>query len=605
MMNPGIESLAQARNVVPPALKALFTLDEAAKEGQVQMTTPQGIPTVAAQKAQQATQAMMPAQPAPATQPGMGAPVQQAAQQAGLGGQIQQQQLQQAQQAMMQQAMQNRPPAGIEGLNPQMGGFADGGIVGYAKAGEAEDTEAPDAQAEADRAAMLNTLKKLGAAGMDIATLPGRAALGALESVVTRPLRALGVPIPYLPSSVYGGDVSSMTPYYDKLRAEQAAREQAGQKYTPTSEDVQAMLGQQGYTGTAPKSLAPPVGGAPRAQAVSGEAGVPNFLSEVAKDRAKLADLVKQYANVKEPVPEDIQNRIDQNDKLIRQLAASRGIDADYLAKQAEQVGDYYKRRDELLMQREQETKAQLDPTQQLKQFLLGARGTRLGQTMAGGAERAMAYEEGVTRNIRSLQDLRLELEGLKIEKLNSINALRYATVTGDVAKAKQELENLAKIDRESKKVAIEAQQAGMTAAVHAAGVQETSKARAFAAQQGIEAKLQQQLAQNMKNLETVALDVDRKFKDDPRVKAYQALSMTGKVAKEIEDAYKQAVSERDIELKTRGANITKEVQRLQNQIYGAGAFPVEAPAPMYATNPKTGQRIVSTDGGKTWNPAR
>jgi hypothetical protein len=27
--------------------------------------------------------------------------------------------------------------------------------------------------------------------------------------------------------------------------------------------------------------------------------------------------------------------------------------------------------------------------------------------------------------------------------------------------------------------------------------------------------------------------------------------------------------------------------------------------APMYATNPQTGERIMSTDGGKTWNPAR
>jgi hypothetical protein len=32
---------------------------------------------------------------------------------------------------------------------------------------------------------------------------------------------------------------------------------------------------------------------------------------------------------------------------------------------------------------------------------------------------------------------------------------------------------------------------------------------------------------------------------------------------------------------------------------------PVAASAPMYATNPKTKERIVSTDGGKTWSPVK
>jgi hypothetical protein len=60
------------------------------------------------------------------------------AQQAGLAGQIQAMRMQQAQEALMNQAMAQRPPAGIEGLNPQMGGYADGGIVGYAVGGRPE-----------------------------------------------------------------------------------------------------------------------------------------------------------------------------------------------------------------------------------------------------------------------------------------------------------------------------------------------------------------------------------------------------------------------------------------------------------------------------------
>lgn len=83
-------------------------------------------------------------------------------------------------------------------------------------------------QAERDRAAMGSTVDKTIAAGKDVLTLPGRAIAGAAESVITRPLNAMGVPVPYLPESFYGGDRSSMTPFMDKLRkqaAEKAGRE--------------------------------------------------------------------------------------------------------------------------------------------------------------------------------------------------------------------------------------------------------------------------------------------------------------------------------------------------------------------------------------------
>lgn len=103
--------------------------------------------------------------------------------------------------------------------------MAGGGIVAFADRG-AVDVEA--IQREKDRAALSQAYedfkkgaRKTGAAAMDIGTLPFRAIAGAGESVITRPLRALGVDIPYLPESYYGGDASSMTPYLDKLRKEE------------------------------------------------------------------------------------------------------------------------------------------------------------------------------------------------------------------------------------------------------------------------------------------------------------------------------------------------------------------------------------------------
>lgn len=170
---------------------------------------------------------------------------------------------------------------GIAGLAaPNMEGMADGGIAGYAEGGMANtaedsfsrggmfdfaqrsepvvrmaaggvpgykgggDTErrsiydldrdpliqklrgiVPDDElARMDRAALVDTIEKLAAAGKDVATYPGRAVANIAEQVITRPLRAAGLPVPYLPQSFYGGDRSSATPYMDKLTAQQAAQ---------------------------------------------------------------------------------------------------------------------------------------------------------------------------------------------------------------------------------------------------------------------------------------------------------------------------------------------------------------------------------------------
>lgn len=114
-----------AMNPVNPALAQVIGAMDTIKP-----VTPEGTPTVAAQVMQAAGMAQQPALP-------------QIAQQAGLGGQIQAMQMQEAQKQLMNAAMQQQrqAPAGLMGLNPQMGNFAEGGIVGYAEAGVAEDEQ--------------------------------------------------------------------------------------------------------------------------------------------------------------------------------------------------------------------------------------------------------------------------------------------------------------------------------------------------------------------------------------------------------------------------------------------------------------------------------
>jgi hypothetical protein len=115
------------------------------------------------------------------------------------------------------------PLAYLSGMTPEALA-ADQARIDEIKANETPTQRKEREQRERDRQAMGSSLSNIVPAAKDIATLPGRAVAGAFESGVTRPLRAVGVPIPYLPESFYGGDRTSMTPFMDKLRKETAAR---------------------------------------------------------------------------------------------------------------------------------------------------------------------------------------------------------------------------------------------------------------------------------------------------------------------------------------------------------------------------------------------
>ena len=101
--------------------------------------------------------------------------------------------------------------------------MARGGLTSFQVGGITMGEEYEAEQRQADREALLSGIRKPAAAAYDILTLPVRGVAGALESAVTRPLRALGVDVPYLPESFYGGDRTSMTPMYDQIRREEEA----------------------------------------------------------------------------------------------------------------------------------------------------------------------------------------------------------------------------------------------------------------------------------------------------------------------------------------------------------------------------------------------
>jgi hypothetical protein len=83
---------------------------------------------------------------------------------------------------------------------------------------EASKAAAPKTQEESDREAIMGGVDKLGAAAKDVLSLPGRLAGKAVDTAITRPLRAFGVNIPYLPKEFYGGEGDfSISPYMDAI----------------------------------------------------------------------------------------------------------------------------------------------------------------------------------------------------------------------------------------------------------------------------------------------------------------------------------------------------------------------------------------------------
>lgn len=136
---------------------------------------------------------------------------------------------------------------------PNMGGFADGGIVGFDHGGTVDPYtkwirsagwDAPnDPQALYERERFKKYGTKLGAAGADVATAIPRAFMGAANSTISG-IRGLGIPLPYIPSTMKDGTslTGSMTPFYDKYvrKPEQEAQEQAAQNQRELNRVAQA-----------------------------------------------------------------------------------------------------------------------------------------------------------------------------------------------------------------------------------------------------------------------------------------------------------------------------------------------------------------------------
>lgn len=242
MGNPGalqqkIQKDQQAKPGLPPDLKKLMALNIVTNEQD-------------AAKRQQAMNALNSMAPAGQEPPTVAQSLQEQAKQKLQAQMLQQQRQQQGLAALAKQqpsmeVPENTPqpetqPQGIDDLPVDME-FAGGGIVAFEKGDtvkgeptreELEEQRRKDAEAlRAVKSYLGSNLgdiaAKLGAAGLDIASLIPRGLAGAADTALIRPARAMGADIDYISPALTPGAQSSdtATPFYDRyIRAKEEGK---------------------------------------------------------------------------------------------------------------------------------------------------------------------------------------------------------------------------------------------------------------------------------------------------------------------------------------------------------------------------------------------
>lgn len=517
-----------------PALAAALTLDRAAQVGEFAPVTKEGTPTVVGGLMQKV---MPPAVP-------------DVVQQAGLGGQIQAMQMQEAQKAVMNQAMQQaKGPAGIEGLNPQMAGFAEGGIVGYAEAGTVASMLNPEQYAL--EVEMLNA-----------------------EAEARRAARARR-------------DDAERLAFLETAAPEVAARLKAQQAPAATVQEVAV---------PAPPPSAPPPPAVERQPSAARPSGGRGGISDLfERERAG-------YASMKGPATQEEILAQEQRDAAIRdQYFRSKGLPTTaemFAARGAE---------DKSLMEQQRALLRERMEREQGRDTFLGRMGEALrgfsqmqGQGIGSGLIRSY---DALARRLASgearmdqMRDFEIKINELEINRRRALDDARRATAEGDWKRTQQSLGEAAAFENAQKKLTAgtfgeqakavleerKIAEAAAGRAETAAGRSEQEKSRQMLAAQGRLTEAEKaRSAVVEKNKTFLALPKDTK---DP-------------MTKQLRETAEREVGQAD-------RNVA-EARSLYNSILNQTLGPQASAGVRYAVNQQTGQRIMSTDGGKTWQPAR
>ena len=388
---------------IPQELSALMALRQGMQQGRVAATTPDGAPTVAAQEVSQVEQGAM--------MPGM----QQAVGQAGLGAQIKAMQMQEAQKQLMEAAMrQQQGPAGIESLNPQIPGFKEGGIVGYAEAGMVSpefggdapvDDSEPRLRVPTPQGDRMMTVSEMRAANYPEEYIRRRLEM---EGMVSRPSAPVATAAPVAQAAPAAVAAPAPAPQAQMRRPmpmmPTAPQRPAGMSSEQLFERARAGI----------ESL-------PREPVAPSQAIAPAIEAQRAMDEYR-----RQMG-----LPGEM-DRVSQQEAAFKKLMADR---------------------EAILNRRMQEVQAQQDRGS-LAQYLMGFRqmkGQSVGQGLMSGSQAAQAYESNLRSQFQRIEDLKIDLQALSVEKQNALDKMRDDIAKGKFDDAMKRREQAQRADAEIK----------------------------------------------------------------------------------------------------------------------------------------------------------
>jgi hypothetical protein len=350
-------------------------------------------------------------------------------------GELAQQQQQEQKQAM-QQLMGGiaSAPGAASAMEPQA--MAAGGIVAFDNGGptgkdgsaDKEDTEQERKERVAkllqriiqENGGKLPASLKAGYAGLDVLTLPGRGLMGAANTGIVRPLRAMGANVPYIPERMFMGDSSSMTPAYDELRRAEAS-------YAANQERDRNMQRARAEGANLRPTMANDpriVGATPPAETVAGPAPTPTAPPQVAPrppmPAAPRPQAQQGLGGLQMGPPEDtLQNALRRQsiaamntDPKAEKLAEEKRVE-DRLKLTPTQRGIYEEGIAGLRGMYEQDFDPEMQRREGIKRYLLGMGGRSMGE-FAGGAGAAMDYDtRQKAQKLARFKDLQEKREGL------------------------------------------------------------------------------------------------------------------------------------------------------------------------------------------------
>lgn len=554
------------QTAINPALAAAMTLEQAAQVGEFSPVTKDGNATVVGRNLQQALQPMMPQgipQGMPGMQPSMPG-VRNAAQQAGLGGQIQAMQMQEAQKAIMNAAMQQaKPPAGIERLNPQMGNFAEGGIVGripgYATAGVAEEDVQSIISPEEVGSSGIRTISE-GDIRLRVPSPKG-------ERVMTPPqMRQEGYPEQYIQS---------------RLRSEYA-----GMEIIPAS--ISAPAASAPPPQAPPPQVPPPIDRRPPPMVQTAQAapsvmsqGIASAMGERAR---KEAESLKGMAT-----PEEVLAYEQRKKAVFDQFLRNQGINPDAFTQREQEDKALMEQQRALLrerMEREQGRDTFLSRAGAALRGFRQMKGQGIGDAVASAHDNLARQLQSGEIRMDQFRDMEIRLNELEITRRRALDDARRSTAEGRWNDAQRELATERAAANEIKKIQISTYMPQAQAQIEEKKVEEMAASRREQRAQAGESKIASQLRDNLELMRKIESDIQNKYKTDKSIMAYEVLRMSGQpVPEPVAVAYEKKQEQIRDEIAARTGNVRAEVRRLQTQLYGrpleeaAGAAP-SAPPP-------------------------